>query len=167
MAAAARILDRDSTHFFSRANLSTLQVFTGAADSGLATAQVAARMNRSVSGILGRELFAYAALGRWSDADRLRARIAQHRDSLVSGLDGIFAAMAYGDHVTAVDLLAKGFEAQGMNPSWFGSPSCDPVLAPLRSEPAYVALMSRYGMKICATPVRWPIAPRPPETQGR
>ena len=164
--AAARILDRDSTHYFSRANLSTLQVLTGSPDSGLATAQVAARMNRSVSGVLGRQLFAYAALGRWSDADALRARLAHRSDSLVSGLDGIFAAMAYGDHATAVDLLARGFKTQGMNPSWFASPSCDPVLAPLRTVPAYVALMKQYGLKICTTPVKWPIKPRAAGPRG-
>jgi serine/threonine-protein kinase len=158
--AAVRILERDSLHYNARMNLAMTYLFSGHPDSALQLLQVAERVPHTVSGTLGREALAYAALGRWAEAERLRGRIAERRDSLVSELDGVMAAMAFGEHRAATMLLKLGFEKHGGNSSWTLSPSCDPLFASLRDDPDFIALMSAYSMTICKTPVRWSISPR-------
>jgi len=159
--AAWRILDRDSLHYNARFNLALAQTFGGFADSAIATLQTASRMPHNTSGGLGREVFANAALGRWSEADRLRARIAERRDSLVSDFDAMLAAMAYGDHATAIDLLTRNLRTSGLNSGWYLSVSCEPVFVPLRNDQRFIALMKRFGMKICSSKTTWPIGARP------
>ena len=158
---ALRIFERDSLHYFSHVSLSTAEAFGGRPDSALRVIRAAQRMPHAVSGSRGREVFALAAAGRWAEADALRAHLATGGDTLVSQLDSLLVAIAYGEYQPAVGLLARGIRAQGHNTSWFLSVGCDPLLAPLRQDPGYVALMRQYGVSICSTRVTWPITSRP------
>ena len=94
--------------------------------------------------------WAYGLAGRRADVDRMRAEIARHPDTQ-RGYDIAMAALASGRLEEAVAGLARSLERHEllyMEPS----PSCTPLLEPLRGLKSYKELMAKYQMRICGAP---------------
>lgn len=153
------LLARDSLYGIARTGLAVSLIFSGAPDNALAVV-------RPVSGQLamaqGLKLFALAAAGRWSDAERLRDSLAQGRGCR-GWNDGLWlSAMAFGEYDQAIDLLAAAWDSNFLSRAVFASVSCDPLLQPLRANARSLALLDRGGIGRCpnAATVKWPMAPR-------
>jgi eukaryotic-like serine/threonine-protein kinase len=151
IASARRGLELDSTFSWAHAILAEVYGVTGHPDSALA--QLGLDPPRDAAGTWpgpgwrGMAAWAYGLAGRRADVDRMRAEIARHPDTQ-RGYDIAMAALASGRLEDAVAGLARSLERHElvyMEPS----PSCSPVLEPLRRLASYRRLMERYRMRIC------------------
>jgi serine/threonine-protein kinase len=152
------LLARDSLYGFARSSLAISLIFSGAPDSALATLRLVPGRLSENRGIM---LFTLAAAGRWSDAERLRDSIAQRRDRRGWNADSWLSAMAFGEYDQAIDLLTAGWDTNFLSRAVFASVSCDPLLQPLRTNPRFLALLDRGGIRRCpnAATMKWPIPP--------
>lgn len=153
------MFELDSTFTNTYSWLGLAQLFLGDADSAVRTAEKGLRLSRR-PGNPARLLLAYAGAGRWAEADRMRAEIARPEADGASHYDGALSAIVYGDLDAATAALEQSLISGDLFVVVF-SPGCDPQLDPLKREARFVALMQRYGMRICPATTPWPIKPRP------
>ena len=104
-------------------------------------------------------LFAYAAAGRWADAERIRAQLRRSGGDGSGGGDAAFAELVFGDREPLVRLLMsedgqrRWYESRG-----FG---CNPFLDPLWADARFRAAMRDLGVEPCPLARPWPLPPRP------
>ena len=158
-AAARRSLDLDSTFTFGHAVLAQIYGVSGKPDSALIelglgdgddpyAAWLRSAVPNDVIGWRGLAAWAYAAAGRDSDAEQMRARIAA--DPRATGYEQALAGLAVGDHDGAVAGLARGFASHEiLNDE--ETPGCSPVFDPLHQLASFRALMLRYGIWPCGS----------------
>jgi serine/threonine-protein kinase len=109
----------------------------------------------------GLRVFVYAAAGWWEDARRLRDTIEHSRAPGVLLVDRGLAAIAFGEYARAAELVATSMEREGALANVFFS-QCDPVLDPLRDQPAFTSLLRRHHLPACPYRSPWPIKAPPP-----
>lgn len=151
---AHRALEIDSTAFppgYFYLGLPFL--FSGQPDSALNAFKAAYRLNPEGTGSRGLLTLGFAATGRWRDAERVRAEIAQRPMAV---LDMVFADLAFGDWDNALSLL-EGLQKDGYLGAMNISLGCGPLFSPLKSNARYVALMQRLGIHSCKPIAPWPI----------
>jgi serine/threonine-protein kinase len=112
-------------------------------------------------GSWGLRVFAYAAAGWWDDARQLRDTIDHSRAPGVLLVDRGLAAIAFGEYVRAAELVAASIEREGALANVFFT-QCDPVLDPLRDQPAFTSLLRRHDLPACPYRSPWPIKASPP-----
>ena len=133
-------------------------VVLGGGPAGLVAAlETATRLGPRLDGERGLRVLVHAAAGRWPEARRLRRELESGPRVRRSEGDLMIAALAFGDHASAMDALERNIAALDLR----SNPGCDPLSAPLRAEPRFIALLQRYGMALCDTRTRWP-ATSPP-----
>lgn len=152
---ARRILEIDSTayptaYFY----LGLPYLFSGKPDSALAAFEVAYRLSPDGTGTRGLLTLGLAGTGRWRDAQRVRAEIAQRPKAV---LDMVFADLAFGDWDGALTLL-EGLQKGGYLGAMNISLGCSPIFSPLKSNTRYVALTRKLGIHNCGPIARWPIS---------
>ena len=110
-------------------------------------------------GVRSQAIFAYAAAGRWRDADEQR-RLALAPGGNSPNYYTAVSAIIYGDTDTAMAAMERGVRAR--EPLWNTIfIACEPMFAPLRTRPRFIALMKELGATMCAPDDRWPIRRRP------
>ena len=162
-AASRRVLAIDPTFPLSMSSLGLAQEFDGHPDSAIATLERVVRLYPELRVAQGRLLFAYAAAGRWSDAERLRMRI--ERDARGDTSDGLsaFAALVFGDRAPALRLvqtragLRRWIDA--LRPTAIGV-GCIPLADPMWREARYRTVMDSLGMRDCPQARPWRLPPR-------
>ena len=107
-------------------------------------------------------IFAYAAAGRWADAERLRDERARTTTGRPANWAAAVTALAFDDRAAALAALERGLE-EGARDMMRGAEfvNCAPTFQRLATEPRFVALMARHGLPICPATTPWPIRPRP------
>ena len=103
-------------------------------------------------------MFAYAAAGRWKDADEQR-RLALTTPGNSPEYYKAVSAIIYGDTDTAMAAAERGIRAHEplWNSIWL---ACEPMFAPLRRRARFEALVKELGATMCAPDDRWPIKGR-------
>jgi Flp pilus assembly protein TadD, contains TPR repeats len=156
-----KVLEIDSTIYAStHVEIGMAYAFLGRPDSALRAIETYARVGPDEPDIPGYRVFGLAAAGKWGKAKALRAEILRKTADKPGDANAFFAHLAFGERAAALTSLEQSFKA-GTTQLITQSPSCDPVMQPLKSEPRYIALMQSAGLKICPGTVRWPIG-RPP-----
>jgi serine/threonine-protein kinase len=161
LAQGMKVLEIDSTLYAStHAEIAFAYAFLGRPDSALREMETYARVGPDEPVTPGYRLFALAAAGKWAQAKSLRAEILRGTADKPGDANAFFAHLAFGDRAGALTSLEQSFKA-GTSQLITQSPSCDPIMQPLKSEPRYVALMKSAGLRICPADVHWPIGTAP------
>jgi serine/threonine-protein kinase len=160
LAAARRMQAVDSTFHYGILALGCTQVFAGQPDSAIVTFQRGMRFHGDDSRMAGGLMLAYAADGRWNDAERIRRRLARPGGDRFDGIQAAFGDLLFGDREPLVRILTsdaglKRYLASG------GFLGCNPYLDPLWSDPRFRARMHALDIEPCATMRPWPFAIRP------
>jgi serine/threonine-protein kinase len=134
-------------------------LFAGHPDSAEAWLAVRTAADSHSPGMMATLALVYAAEGRWRDVDRLRAESAKPGGDTSNGVESGVVALALGDRAPLLRVL----ETPAGQRQWltrFYSLGCSPVVGPLLSEPAYVAMLERQHLRKCPMSSAWPIKPR-------
>ena len=165
LAAAREAIALDSSFTPAYLDIAMAEMFTGHADSAVTAMEMARRRDPSLPGVQGDLVLAYAAAGRWSDAERVRAAIqlaherrAHHSGDALS-LDDLDAALAFGIPPAQRAALIQRIDWESVQAGGtFGL--CVPIFDSLRAEPAFIAAERRMGASVCPYATPWPIQPR-------
>jgi len=131
-------------------NLIVFYILAGKADSALI--MLDEQRKRGAENLAG-YLTAYAALGRWDEANKLRTRIEASRDEKAR----LAARMIFRDISGAVDIFVN-WTATRLAGTNFG---CDPQYDLLKRDPRFVSRLARVGAKVCPAAGDFPIKPPP------
>jgi tetratricopeptide (TPR) repeat protein len=155
-----RGLDLDSTFVALYQNAGIGEAFGGRPDSALALLRHAYDLNPQLFGNQAYLLLGYAVTGKWAEVDRVRRQIEAGSGGNSPNFFRAITSIVSGSRDSAVTYVERGFE--GREPLFlFVSAPCDPTFDLIKREPRYVALMHRYGARICPPFATWPIPPRP------
>jgi tetratricopeptide (TPR) repeat protein len=160
MVAARRALVLDSTYAFAIWTLGVAQTLGGQPDSAVGTLERGTRLYPDDSRLRGALVFAYAAVGRWPDAERVRAMLQRPGGDLFGGIDAAFAEMVFGDREPLLRLLTSA-EGQRRYEYPGGVLGCNPLLDPLRSDARFGAAMRSLGVEVCPLVEAWPFEGQP------
>ena len=163
--AAREAIALDSSFTPAYHDIAMAEMFTGHADSAVTAMEMARRRDPSLPNVQGDLVLAYAAAGRWSDAERVRAAIqlaheqrARHHGDAMS-LDDLDAALAFGIPPAQRATLIQRIDWESVQAGGTFGP-CVPIFDSLRDEPAFIAAERRMGVSGCPYGTPWPIKPR-------
>lgn len=165
LAAAHEAIALDSSFAPAYSTIAMANMFLGHADSAVKYAEMARQRDPTLPGVDGGLVLAYAAAGRWSDAEQVRdaIRVAhdrlapRNRNAITS--DDLDAALAFGIPANQRSSLVQRIDWKSVNTSG-GYSACDPLFDPLRDDPAFIAATLRMGAAACVYSTPWPIKPR-------
>jgi len=133
------------------------QALVGNADSAIRILGRAYARDPGFPGLEAAQAFAYAAAGRWADADRMRASV-EAKGGANYGLDA-YVHELFGDRAGALN----GFESL-MRTGFSGAPvGCDPLFDRFKSEPRFLAVLAHWKVRPCPATVKWPVTAPPPQ----
>ena len=159
IAAARRVLAIDSTFALAFQTLGVAQGIIGQRDSAVHSLERARQLSPGQPGLFGKLIFAYAAAGRWADAERIRAELHRPDGDRSGGIEAAFADYVLGDHEPLVRLLTtEAGQRRWQEQYVFG---CNPLIDPLWSDERFVAAMRKLTIEPCALARPWPFAARP------
>src|SRR5215207_839177 len=163
-AESRRILAIDSTFPLAISTLGLAQAFGGQPDSAVRTLELGVRLYPESIPLRGRLLFAYAAVGRWSDVERMRKELDRPGGDPTGGALPAFADLVLGDRAPLLRLVAT----RAGQRRWFrlfsssaAGTGCNPLADPLWADAGYRAAMRDLGMATCPQARPWPLPPRP------
>ena len=159
IAESRRVLAVDSTFALAFQVLGLAQVINGQPDSAVRSLERAKELSPRMPGRIARLLFAYAAAGRWADAERIRAELHRSDGTGSGNIDVAFADLILGDREPLVRLLTTEVGQRRWHEQYlFG---CNPLLDPLWSDTRFQAAMRKLTVERCQLARPWPISPRP------
>ncbi|HKH92187.1 MAG TPA: hypothetical protein VKA54_10295, partial [Gemmatimonadaceae bacterium] len=159
-AASRRVLALDSTFPRTIANLGLTQALAGQPDSAVRTLERGTRLHPDAPGQRSVLLFAYAAAGRWLDAERVRSQLRRPGGDRSGGVEAAFAELVFGNREPLVRLLTT----EGGQRRWRatrGAFGCNPLLDPLWSDARFRTAMRRASVRACPLARPWPLPRRP------
>jgi serine/threonine-protein kinase len=165
LAENARAIAMDSTLSVNLLAGALAETFSGHPDQAVARAERAYREDPSLPGTLGALVLAYAAAGRWTDAERVRAQIARAHEQRrprkgdTLSYDDLASALAFGIPPGERASVIQRIDWTDLVAIMLGS--CDPILDPLKSDPAFTKVAQHLGITMCSDVTPWPIRPRP------
>ena len=158
--AARRLLSLDSTFAYGVSVLGLAQAFGGQPDSAVRTMERGTRLHPEDARLRGALLFAYAAAGRWADAERVRAQLRRPDADRFDGIQAAFAELVFGDREPLVRVLTteQGLERYTKHGGLLG---CNPLFDPLWSDARFLAAMRARGVEPCGLARAWPLPSLP------
>jgi serine/threonine-protein kinase len=149
----------DSTFPLAFWGMGVAQTLGGQPDSAVRTLERGIRLRPETPGQYSALLLAYAAAGRWSDAERFREQLRRPGGDPSGGVVAGFADLVFGDREPLVRLLttAAGQRAWLDSEGGFG---CHPLLDPLWADERFRAAMRGRGVEACPLARPWPVPPR-------
>jgi serine/threonine-protein kinase len=159
-AATRRTLALDSTFPLALWTLGLVQTFGGQPDSAVHTLELGVRLYPTSPGLNAALVLAYAAAGRWADAERMRAQLRRPEGAGSGGVVPAFAELVFGNRDPLVQLLTtpagqrRWLDTGGV----FG---CNPLLDPLWEDTRFRGAMRDAGIAPCSLARPWPLPPRP------
>jgi serine/threonine-protein kinase len=160
---ARRILTIDPTFPLAIGTLGLAQALGGRPDSAVRTLEQGLRLYPERGWLQGRLLFAYAAAGRWDDADRMRTLLHRPGSDHSGGALPAFADFVLGDReplmrlVTTRSGLRSWFDI--LRPTAAGS-GCNLLVDPLWADARYRAATADLGLEPCSLARPWPFPAR-------
>ena len=156
-------LDSSFTPSFSTVALA--EMFSGHPDSAVKYAEAARKRDPSLPGVDGVLILAYAAAGRWTDAQRVHDEIRMAHDRIqlrnraaITG-DDLDAALAFGIPANQRSAFIQRIDWKSVNANGVYS-MCDPLFDSFRNDPAFLAVEHRMSAVTCPYSTPWPIKPR-------
>ncbi|MDP2480708.1 MAG: hypothetical protein Q8W51_13125 [Candidatus Palauibacterales bacterium] len=110
-------------------------------------------------------VLAYAAAGRWDEAERVRADLRRPGADRSSEVDAAFADMVFGDRERLIRILTSR-DGQRRFFEHGGYIGCNPRYDPLWSDGRFRTAMSRLGIEPCRLARPWPLPVRDPPSVG-
>ena len=156
---ARRTFMLDSSFSLGIQTLGFAQAFGGQPDSAVYTLERGLRLHPNAPGLKSVLLFAYAASGRWEDAERLRSRLRAPGGDPSSGADAAFAELIFGNREPLLRLVMT----ESGQRKWVDANAgfgCSPLIDPLWSDARFRSAMRALAMDPCPLARAWPIAPR-------
>jgi serine/threonine-protein kinase len=158
--ASRRALALDSTFAVATWTLGLAQAFGGQPDSAVLTLERGTRVNPGDPRLRSALLFAYAAAGRWADAEQVRAQLRRVGGKRSDGTESAFAALVFGEseplvHVLTTPVGQRRYIASG------GAIGCNPLFDPLWSDARFRTAMRALTVEACPHARRWPVQARP------
>jgi eukaryotic-like serine/threonine-protein kinase len=132
------------------------QVFGGQPDSAVRSQEKGVALYPQDTRLLSNLLVAYAATGRWADAQRIRDRLHAIPDErLLDGTEGARADLVFGDPAPLLRILTSrdGLRRYVLAGGTLG---CNPVLDPLWADARFRAAMHRLAIEPCPLVRSWP-----------
>ena len=160
IAETRRVLSIDSTFALALQVLGYVQVFTGQPDSAVRTLERQLQLHPEKGGNYALLVLAYAAAGRWPDAERVREQLHRPGGDPSGGVEAAFADLVFGDRDPAVRVLQTNVGKRNWITSLFGF-GCSPLIDPLWSNDRFRATMHELKVPPCLLARPWPIPPRP------
>ncbi|MGI9044949.1 MAG: hypothetical protein ACR2GK_12630, partial [Gemmatimonadaceae bacterium] len=160
-AESRRVLAIDSTFPLASLSLGSAQAFGGRPDSAVLTLERGLRLHPDAPGQHSALIFAYAAAGRWTDGESLRAQLRRPGGDRSDGVDAAVAELVFGEREPLVRLLTTAAGQRrwiNANAGLFG---CNPLLDPLWRDPRFRTAMRRLEVKPCPLARPWPVPRRP------
>ena len=158
-----RVLAIDSTFPSALYSLGLAQAFGGQPDSGVRTLERGVRLYPELPVMQARLLFAYAAAGRWGDAERMRAQLRRPGSDRTGGALPAFADFVLGDR----ELLLRLLTTRAGQRQWFDllrptapGTGCNPLVDPLWADEWYRGAMRGNGLPTCPQARPWPVPSR-------
>ena len=159
MAASHRTFALDSTFSLAFNMLGLAQTFAGQPDSAVRTLERGIKLHPENPANYADLVLAYAAAGRWTDAERLRAQLLRPGGDPSGGAMAAFAELVFGDREPLVRVLST---AAGQR-AWMsaqGALGCHPLLDPLWADARFRAAMREISVDGCKLARPWPVPPR-------
>jgi TolB-like protein/tRNA A-37 threonylcarbamoyl transferase component Bud32 len=163
--AAHESIALDSSFTPAYSTVAMAHMFSCHADSAVKYAEMARQRDPTLPGVQGGLVLAYAAAGRWSDAERVRdtihaahERLAPRNQNVITS-DDLDAALAFGIPASQRASLIQRLDWKTVNASG-GYSMCDPLFDSIRNDPAFVAAARRMGAAVCSYSTPWPIKTR-------
>jgi serine/threonine-protein kinase len=157
--AAHRALALDSTFVYAIWPLGLAQAFGGQPDSAVRTFERGARLHPDDSRMSAGLVLAYAAAGRWRDAERIRAQLARPNGDRSGWADAAVADLVFGDREPMVRALTTpaGLRRYVAAGALLG---CNPILDPLWADARFTDAMRRLSVETCSLARPWPFRSR-------
>ena len=160
MAEGKRARDVDPSLSRLRVAYGTALVFGGQIDTAIVELEGVHRRTPEEPGVVAYLAYAYAAGGRWSDVDRLRAEEVGRGPGRANHAQLAAIAVLNDDRDLAFTELERSVARHDLiGVTVF--PGCEPLFAPLNGDARFRALLDRLGVVACAPGPGWPIRPRP------
>jgi serine/threonine-protein kinase len=159
VAASQRTLLLDPTFSLAFWIRGVAQTFAGQPDSAVLTLERGMQVHPETPGNYSALVLAYAAAGRWADAERVRTQLRRPGGDPSGGAVAAFAELVFGDREPLVRLLST---AAGQR-RWIdaeGALGCHPLLDPLWSDARFRAAMRRSSVEECKSARPWPFSLR-------
>jgi TolB-like protein/Tfp pilus assembly protein PilF len=157
-AISRRVLAIDSTFPLAIWSLGLTQLFGGQPDSAVHTFERGRRLYPRTGGQQGLLVLAYAAAGRWKDAERVRVDLRRPGGDPSGGAQQALAEMVFGDREPAVRLLTTR-DGQIHWHDTFAGFGCNPLLDPLWPDERFRKAMRELGVAPCTLARPWPLRP--------
>ena len=161
-AEARRVLAIDSTFPLALFGLGGAQVFGGKPDSAVRTLERGMQLYPSLLLLKGRLLFAYAAAGRRTDVERMRAELRRPGGDHTGGVLPALADYVIGDREPLIRLITKRADRRelvNMLDATGAGMGCTPLMAPLWTDERYRTAMRGFGVATCPEARPWPAPP--------
>ena len=156
IAQAHRVLEIDSTVYTDTYSvLGLAHLFSGKPDSAVLAFETLYRLDPQKPKTPGEMVLGYAALGRWQDAERVRADIIRMRGQ-GAGISTLYSDLAFGDWDGALSALERAKDGRYLGTMNLAL-GCDPLFEPLKASPRFAVLMSELGLRTCKPEGKWPI----------
>ena len=159
-AASRRVLALDATFPLAIRSLGLAQAFGGQPDSAVRTLERGMLLHPDSPGQHSALLFAYAAAGRWADAERARTRLRRPGGDLSGGAEAAFAELVFGNREPLVRLLMTGSGQHSWSDALIGF-GCNPLIDPLWADARFRAAMRGLTVEPCPLARPWPVPRRP------
>jgi hypothetical protein len=134
------------------------QTLGGQRDSAVRTLERGIQVRPETPGQYSALVLAYAAAGRWADAERVRAQLRRPGGDPSGGVLAAFADLVFGDREPLVRLLSTEAGQRGWLDSE-GAFGCHPLLDPLWADARFRAAMRRLSVDACPLARPWPVPP--------
>jgi serine/threonine-protein kinase len=153
---ARRVLAIDSTFSLGLHTLGFTQMLGGQPDSAIRTLERAAQLYPDGPRVSGFLVYAYAAAGRWGDAERLRAQLHRPGGDRSGGSEAALADLVFGDREPAIRLLTTNLGKR----AWLMGFGCNPLIDPLWADERFRAVMRGVHIEPCPLARPWRFPPR-------
>ena len=150
------VLARDSTFVLGMLSMGMALAFGGDPDSAARLLERATRLYPDAPTLHSVLIFAYAAAGRWRDAERLRGELRRRAGEYAGGVDAAFAELVFGNAAPVITFLASEAGRRAWH-EYMGF-GCNPMNDPLWSEARFLDAMRDLGVAPCPLARPWPIS---------
>ena len=136
------------------------QLFGGQPDSAVRTLERGVRLHPRAPAMTSTLLFAYAAAGRWADAERIHSQLRRPGGQKSGGIEAAFAELIFGNR----EPLVRRLMSESGQLEWddtYGPLGCNPLLDPLWADVRFQIAMRARATEPCALARPWPLPARP------